>query len=326
MLGWFRAWIAAAFALLVWGVTFASTRVLLVDFSALEIMVVRFVIAWAALRLLDGAMWFVRGANYAVGSSSPRVVASCGWRDEWLFAAMGLTGVLLYQFLENCAIYYTNASNVAILVSFGPIVTAVLVRMFTKDRSLSPLVISGSLIAVCGVAIVSLNGVLNFQMRPLGDMMAFGAMVCWGVYSVLINKANDRRIKPLTAMRKAFGWSLVLMIPFVLWGRTASGFYVLDGSFSVNFDWDENAVRFARVQNLVGFGFLGVLASALSFIAWSKACAELGVVRTTICLYLEPIIGVGFATLFLGERPTLMSAIGGTVIVIGVVVANWRMK
>jgi len=36
----------AAFALLVWGVTFASTRALLFDFSALEIMVVRFVMAW----------------------------------------------------------------------------------------------------------------------------------------------------------------------------------------------------------------------------------------------------------------------------------------
>ena len=47
-----------------------------------------------------------------------------------MFAAMELTGVALYQFLENCAIYYTNASNVAILVSFGPIVTAALALFF----------------------------------------------------------------------------------------------------------------------------------------------------------------------------------------------------
>jgi len=41
------ALLSAAFALLVWGVTFANTRALLFDFSALEIMVVRFVMASA---------------------------------------------------------------------------------------------------------------------------------------------------------------------------------------------------------------------------------------------------------------------------------------
>ena len=47
------AGLSAAFALLVWGVTFASTRALLVDFSVLEIMVVRFALAWAVLWRLE---------------------------------------------------------------------------------------------------------------------------------------------------------------------------------------------------------------------------------------------------------------------------------
>lgn len=310
-------WLAAAFALFVWGVTFASTRALLFDFSALEIMVVRFALAWVVLRGME-AVRRGRGPRPASGRR--------GWRDEMLFAAMGLAGVFTYQFLENCAIYYTNASNVAILVSFGPIVTAAFARMFTRDRSLSLPVVCGSLVAVCGVALVSLNGVINFNMRPLGDLMALGAMTSWGVYSVLIDKANERRIAPLTAIRKAFGWSLLMMLPIAVWGGTESGFYALDGSFSINLDCSENIVRFGRLVNWINLLFLGVLASALSFIAWSKACAALGVVRTTICLYLEPIIGVAFAALFLGERPTAMSVCGGVIIIIGVAVANWRRK
>lgn len=306
-----KGWLSAAFALLAWGVTFASTRTLLTDFSALEIMVVRFILAWVVL-------WTM--ARMQNGRCSRRVAP----KDELLFAGMGLTGVFAYQFLENCAIYYTNAGNVAILVSFGPIVTAAFARMFTRDRSLSLPVVVGSLVAVCGVAIVSLNGVLNFNMRPLGDLMALGAMTSWGVYSVLIDKANERGIPPLAATSKAFGWSLVMMLPLVVWGATESGFYALDGSFSINLDRADNAMRFGRMMNVVNLGFLGAVASALSFIAWSKACAALGVVRTTICLYLEPIIGVGFAALFLGERPTMMSVGGGAVILFGVVVANRR--
>ena len=310
-------WASAAFALLVWGVTFASTRALLFDFSALEIMGMRFAMAWVVLWGME-----VAGRRF----HRNRFVKNTERKNEWLFAGMGLAGVFVYQFLENCAIYYTNASNVAILVSFGPIVTAAFARVFTKDRSLSLAVVGGSLIAVCGVAQVSLNGVLNFNMRPLGDLMALGAMTSWGVYSVLVDRANERGIAPLTAIRKAFGWSLVMMLPLVVWGTTESGFYALDGSFSINLDLAENTVRFARAINWVNLFFLGVLASALSFIAWSKACAALGVVRTTICLYLEPIIGVGFAALFLGERPTLMSACGGAIIIVGVAVANWRRK
>lgn len=304
-------WASAAFALLVWGVTFANTRALLLDFSALEILIIRFVLAWLVLL----------GINVVKGER-------IGWRgrDEVLFVAMGLTGVFIYQFLENCAIYYTNASNVALLVSFGPIVTAAFARVFTKDRSISLTIVIGSLIAVCGVTLVSLNGVFNFDMRPLGDLMALGAMTSWGVYSVLIDKANERGIEPLAAIRKAFGWSLVMMSPLVICGGTESGFYMLDGSFSINLDWAGNAVRFGRAENWVNLFFLGVLASALAFVAWSRACAVLGVVRTTICLYLEPIIGVGFAALFLGERPTVMSACGGVIIIVGVFVANWRRK
>lgn len=116
------------------------------------------------------------------------------------------------------------------------------------------------------------------------------------------------------------------MLPLVAWGGTECGFYALDGSFSVNLAWAENVARFGRLTNWINLLFLGVLASALSFIAWSKACSSLGVVRTTICLYLEPIIGVGFAAIFLGERPTLMSACGGAIIIIGVVIANRRRQ
>ena len=42
-------WLLTVFALVVWGVTFASTRALLVDFSPLEIQLVRFSLAWLAL-------------------------------------------------------------------------------------------------------------------------------------------------------------------------------------------------------------------------------------------------------------------------------------
>lgn len=314
----FRAWAVAAVVILIWGMTFANTRALLEDFSALEILVVRFGLAWAAL-------WIV-GAVQRHGARRRRYGDGRSWRDEWLFAAMGFCGIFCYQFLENCAIYYTNASNVAIFVSFGPIVTAALARMFTKDRSLSAALVVGSLIAVVGVALVSMNGVVNLHLRPLGDLMALGAMVSWGVYSILVGKANEKGYPPGLAIRKAFGWSLVMMLPFCVWGVTDTGYCALDGSFSVTLDWTANVERFSGWLNWMNLGFLGLLASAACFAMWNYACKELGVVRATVGLYLTPIVGVVFAAVFLGERPTPMSTFGGLCIIIGVAIANWRKK
>jgi len=261
----------------------------------------------------------VGGCSHAVRTSRQR-----GWRDEVLFAAMGLCGVFVYQFLENCAIYYTNASNVAIFVSFGPVVTAALTRLLCPDAQSTYNMWIGLAVAIAGVALISFNNAVVFELRPLGDLMALAAMVSWGVYSVLIDKVNARGYSQLVVIRKTFGWALVYMLPLVAWGLTDSGYTALDGSFSITLDTAANLTRFAEPMNWVNLAFLGLLASALCFVLWNVACKSLGVVKTTIGLYLTPIVGVLFAAVFLGERVTLMSVAGGALIIGGVIMANWR--
>ena len=309
-----RYWVVAAAVIFVWGVTFVNTRALLADFSALEILVARFALAW-------GAMWGWERIAARPESAPYRL----GWCDEWLFAAMGFCGIFCYQFLENCAIYYTNASNVAILVSFGPVVTAGLARLFCRDAQ--PTICKlwvGSAIAIVGVALISFNNAIALEIRPLGDLMALGAMVSWGFYSILIDKVNEKGYQPGYAIRKAFGWSLLMMLPLCIWGATDSGYCALDGSFSVTLDWEANAERFSDWKNWMNLGFLGLLASAACFAMWNYACKGIGVVRASIGLYLTPIVGVVFATTFLDERLTMMSVAGGILIIFGVAIANWR--
>ena len=318
----FTGWLSAAIAIVVWGVTFASTRALLEDFSSLEILILRFSLAWMALwgssvcprrgRTPHRARFAARCARGIFGNAGV----------EWIFVAMGFTGIVAYQFLENCAIYYTNASNVAILVSFGPIVTALMARAFARGGQLSVRIVVGSLVAVCGVALISLNGIVKFELRPIGDAMALCAMASWGFYSILLDVANERGVPPLVTIRKAFGWSLVMMAPVAMWGMTESGICALDGSFAVILDAAVNAQRFASLANWMNIAFLGLLASAASFVLWSAACRTIGVVKMTVSLYLTPIVGVIFAAVFLGESVTQLEIIGGCVILVGVALAT----
>lgn len=303
-----RGWILAAFVVLVWGVTFVNTKALLADFSPLEIQVLRFAVAYVAL--------------WAIHPRRGRIPL----KEEWLFAAMGLTGVAVYQLLENCAIHFTNASNVSILVSTCPVVTGVFSWLLGREKRLSPLFFLGFAIAMAGVVMVSLNGIQAFHFRPLGDLMALTAMLSWSTYSVLVSKSVEKGYPQTLVIRRMFFWTLVYMLPLVALGVTPSGRTLLDGSFAVTLDWSVNVRRFSSSLNHVNLAFLGFLASAACFVAWNKACAAVGIVRCTVALYLLPAITVLFAFTFLGERLTAVSACGAVLALVGVVVANSRGK
>ena len=312
------AWFAALFAIVSWSVTFTNIRALLSDFSSLEILVLRFSMAWAVLLAWDMA-FRRRGGLRPVrrGGGAARSL-----RDELLFVGMGFTGIAGYQFLENCAIYYTSASNIAILVSFAPISTAVVAWLFAHDRSLSAVFVLGSLVSVAGVALLSLAGVKTLKLNPAGDLMAMGAMLSWGFYSLFVDVANRRGVPPVVAIRKSMFWALVMLAPVAAWGTTESGLRALGGSFGVNLDLQCNACRFSRVMNWVNLVFLGVFASAACFVLWNMACKALGTVRVSIGLYLTPVIGVVVAMVFLGEGVSWMELCGGALILVGVAVAN----
>ena len=295
-----------AFTLLVWGVTFVNTRALLPDFSALEIQVLRFTLGYAAL-------WCICPRRVSVAQS-----------DEWLFVGMGLAGVAIYQLLENCAIHYTNASNVSILVSLCPMTTALLAWMLGRGSRPSIRFFIGFVVAIIGVAMVCLNGLQAFHFHPLGDLMAFGAMLSWGFYSMFVDVVNTKGYPPVFVIRRMFFWALVVTVPIVFFGLTPTGHTVLNGSFAVSLDPAANAARFTSGLNLLNLGFLGLLASAACFVVWNMACETLGTVRCTVALYLIPVVTVVFAAAFLGERMTAVSCVGAVLILGGVILSGWQ--
>ena len=277
--------------ILIWGVTFVNTKVLLNDFNSFEILFLRFSAAYAAL-------WAIKPRRFSVG----------GWRQELHFAAMGLSGVAAYQFLENCAIGYTNASNVAILVSACPMGTAILSALILREKTLTRRFFVGFAFAMSGVVLVCLGGIKEFHFSPFGDCLALCAMCCWSVYSVLITKVNVRGFGPILAIRRTFFWALVFMLPFL--------------PLHFDFDLAANAARFASGWNCFHLGFLGFLASALAFVLWNKTCGILGTVRATCGLYFIPVVTAVVAYFALGESMTAMTGFGAVLTILGVLICR----
>lgn len=302
--------IAAMFVILVWGITFVNTKALLVQFSALEIQVLRFALGWIAL---------------AFFGKFERIGRFERWQDERWFVLMGVFGVAVYQLLENCAIHFTNASNVSILVCMCPLLTAVTSRLLPGRRAPLPaLFFVGFAIAITGVVMVSMNGISEFHFNPLGDILAALAMLSWVVYSNMVDGMNKRGYAQTFVIRRMFFWALVAMVPFVMYGLTNAGKAAMDGSLAVSLDVAANAERFTSLMNYVNLCFLGLLASAACFVLWNFALGVIGTVRCTVGLYLLPAITVVFAYVFLKEELTLVSAVGAVLVLAGVVVSGWK--
>lgn len=292
----------AALTVFIWGITFVSTKYLLRSFSALEILLARFVFAYIGV-------WLLR----------PRALHLQSHKDEWLFVCAGLAGVTVYQFMENVAISFTSASNVSIIVSICPIFTAIIAQIFLRERHLTVWFVVGFFIAIVGITCVSFNGVVVLHVSPKGDLLALGAAVSWGFYSLFVSKINQLELDSIQATRRIFFWAIVCMIPLAVYGAHNGN---AEASTAITLDAATNAARWKNPLNWLNLLFLGWGASAFCFAAWNIACDRLGTVRATLGIYLIPVVTIVFAFFALHERISVMGAVGALLTIAGLFVSE----
>ena len=297
----FFGYFLACFTIFVWGITFVCTKHLLVYFSALEILFIRFILAYCFLFILK----------------PHRLKLSL--KENFLVALAGLTGVTLYQFTENLALDFTTASNVSIIVGICPIFTALTSQIFLKEKHLSFNFCLGFCLAFVGVVLVSFNGKINFNLSSKGDILALISAICWGFYSLFLTMINKKGYNTILITRKIFFYAILFMIPLMICGVFAEN---PKSTAYVELSSILNAERFSSILNWILLCFLGIIASGFCFVAWNKACNILGTVKISTGLYLIPVITIFFAAIFLNEKITLMGAIGSALTIIGLFVSS----
>lgn len=281
---------AALLTVLIWGTTFISTKVLLADFQPVEILFFRFVLGFAAL-------WLV----------CPRRLKLARRREELYFAAAGLCGVTMYFLLENIALTYSQATNVGVLVSVSPMGTALLAHRFLDGERLRPAFFAGLAAAMAGVILLAYNGAAVLQLNPLGDLLALLAAFMWSIYSVLTRKMAAFGYGTIQSIRRIFFYGLLFMAPALPLFHARLGLE-----------------RLAQPVSLLNLLYLGLGASALCFVTWGAAVKRLGAVKTSVYIYLIPVVTLVFSALILHERVTPLSLVGMGLTLAGLVISQRR--
>jgi drug/metabolite transporter (DMT)-like permease len=279
---------AALMTIFVWGMTFISTKILLRDFTPVEILFFRFSLGFIALLLVY-----------------PRRLKTAGFTQEATFAGAGLCGVTLYFLFENIALIYSTASNVGVIVAVSPFFTAVLASVFLAGERLTARFFIGFVAAITGLALISFNGSQVLRLNPLGDFLAMLAAAVWAVYSILTRKIGGYGYNTVQTTRRIFFYGLLFMLPAL---------------FFFDFRWD--LWRFARPVNLLNILFLGFGASALCFATWSFAIARLGAIKTSVYIYIVPLVTVLTAMLVLDEKVTGLMAAGIGLTILGLLISE----
>ncbi|MDO4169917.1 MAG: DMT family transporter [Lachnospiraceae bacterium] len=284
--------LAALVTIVIWGTTFISTKVLLTDFKPIEILFFRFVMGFIALMIVY-----------------PHRMKGTTKQQEATLAVAGLCGVCLYYLLENIALTYTMASNVGVIISIAPFFTAIFIHLFMKEEEkLSANFFVGFVVAMIGICLISFNGA-KMSLNPIGDLLAVMAAIVWACYSVLTRKISTFGYHTIQTTRRIFAYGILFMIPPL---------FLFDFHFGMK--------RFANPVYLANILFLGLGASALCFVTWNMAVKVLGAVKTSIYIYLVPVITVVTSTLVLKEKITFMSGVGTVLALLGLFLSEYKRK
>lgn len=281
--------LSALLTILIWGTTFISTKILLADFYPAEILFFRFIMGYIVLL-----------------AAYPRRLAGLSRRQEMTFAAAGFCGVCLYYLLENVALTYTMVSNVGVIISAAPFFTAILAHLFMKsEEKLKMNFFIGFIVAMAGIILISFNGT-RLKLNPFGDILAFAAAFAWACYSLLTRKISGFGFPVILTTRRTFFYGILFMTPALF-----------------SFDFRSDASRFADTVNLLNIVYLGIGASALCFVTWNYAVNVLGAVKTSIYIYMVPVITVITSVFVLKETVTWVSIAGTVLTVAGLFLSEY---
>lgn len=158
--------IVAILVVMVWGMTFISTKILIGHgLSPQDIFFFRFLLAYIGI-------WVV----------SPRQFFAQTLKDELYLFGAGISGGSLFFFLQNMALEITQVSNVSFIICTSPLLTMILTVIFFRVEKIT----KGFIYGLLGVGLVVFNGGIILKISPLGDLLSLLASLLWDFYSIII--------------------------------------------------------------------------------------------------------------------------------------------
>ena len=278
---------AGLVAVVMWGLAPVATRAAVAHLSPLPLLTIR--LLSAALVLLPWAWPVFRRLR---ARSAGRLVAA------------GLLALVGYNLLVTLGLRWLPAATAGLLLATEPVWIMLLGRVFLGER-VGLRAWLGSGIALAGVAVLAGPGAVTGAAgyRALAGIgLVLAATLAFAAYTIVQRPLSEEfGAAPAAAASTAVG-----ALPYLAFTGTLAGAGLGHLSPAV---WGELA-------------FLALGSTVAGMLLWNVAVLSGGAARVSLLLYLEPVVSVLGAAVFLGERVTAVTICGGVLILGGVAVAS----
>ena len=276
---------------LIWGGSFFFARISVAEIPPLTLVLLRVVIAAAALHLYLAA-------------------AGISFRLALPFAG----GFVLLAVLNNVIPFslifagqtQLGAGLASVLNATTPFWTVLLANALTQDEKLTWNKVLGILLGIAGTAIMIGPGLLAGIGGPVWPKFALvGASLSYAL--ALMVAKRFRGVPPAVVATAQLTASSVIMLPVVL------GIDGSQGMFAAS----------ATVWSAV-FG-LALLSTAFAYLLFFRLVAESGATNASLVTLIVPASAMLLGTLFLGERLETIEILGMAAIIAGLVTIDGRL-
>jgi len=226
-------------------------------------------------------------------------------KDVLVFVQLGALGAFPSQVFMTYGTQYSLASNAAILVLALPVITAVFAFLILKEK-MNKIRWASFAIAILGVILCSTSDIRQMDLSSkyaIGNLLIFLAIIGNAYYNVGCKKVADR----FTEMEMIFYTYLVLVImltPMVL--------YYEPGMFA--------AVPHFTTKTWLGMGSLTLFHNFLSMLLFFKVLKFLDATQVALSNYMITFLGLPIAAIFLGEKLSFQSIVGGVLVLIATLI------
>lgn len=271
---------------LVYATSYVATRVVLDDVPPAQLALIRLVIGAAILVPLSRAQ---------VRAAAPRGAEA--WRIVWM-GVFGFAGAFAFA---HWGIARSTATNASLLIIVEPLAImllgpTVLGERLTRREKL------GAGVALLGTIVVVVNGIPGVTRALVphwrGDLLLVLSGLCYASYSLIGREVLQRR-DPLDVTARSIIWGGVAMVPLAL------------------LEWQGGARPVLTAAGAGGALYLAIVITALGYLAWNWALAQVEASRAAVFLTVQPIAGALLGVAYLHEPLTGFTLAGGALIVLG---------
>ena len=275
-----------------WGIGTTMTRMAVEELPPLTTTCIRF--GLGGLLLLGVLVW-------------RRDVRTVPSRGDWLpLGLLGLLGVTTFGALYTVGLQWTGAAEGALIQGMSPLLTLLLAAVLVGEP-IRRGQLMGGFVSFTGLAVLLLGGTAAWggDDRLLGDLVVFGASLCWTGYNVSVRLLSGRlRLGESSAYALLVGTAL--LIPFA-------------ATEPVRVPLEQ-----VSLTTWLAVGYLAVVSTCLAYIWWNDGIRKIGAGRAAMFSFVGPVATMLSAVPLLGEWPGPAQLVGGALILGGLFVANSR--